>query len=175
MSLNREHSTAQRNPPCTKQQTPPHKAANKYVPIRVRINIIMYVHTCCVPFVFLGVLSSWHLQLACLHLKCICLAFQSMLLHERAQRAEPLYRYTAAAVQQLCVRVCMLSLNREHSKAQHSTIAQSPLHKAAYNQVRAGQSTYQKKYVRTCMLRPVCFPGAWSSWHLYVACLHLKC
>ena len=59
-------------------------------------------------------------------------------------------------------------------RAQQST-AQSPLHKAA-SQVRADQSTYQKKYVRrTCMLRPVCFPGAWSSWHLPVACLHYKC
>ena len=67
----------------------------------------------------------------------------------------------------------MLSLNREQSKAQHGT-AQSPLHKAA-NHVRVDQSTYQKKYVRTCMLRPVCFPGARSSWHLQVACLHLKC
>ena len=45
MSLNREHSKAQRNPPCTRQQT-------KYVPIRVRIKS-MYVHACCVPFVFL--------------------------------------------------------------------------------------------------------------------------
>ena len=108
----------------------------------------MYVHTCCVPFVFLGVLSSWHLQLACLHLKCICLAFQSMLLHERAQRAEPLYRYTAAAVQQLCVRVCMLSLNREHSKAQHGT-AQSPLHKAANKYLC--RSEYVSKGVCTYM------------------------
>ena len=49
----------------------------------------------------------------------------------------------------------MLSLNREHSNVQHST-AQSPLNKAA-NQVCADQSTYQNKYVRTCMLRPVCF------------------
>ena len=56
-------------------------------------------------------------------------------------------------------------------RAQHST-AQSPLHRAA-NHVRVDQSTYQKKYVRTCMLRPVCFPGARSSWHLQVACLHL--
>ena len=29
--------------------------------------------------------------------------------------------------------------------------------------------------VRTCMRRPGCFPGAWSSWHLQVAWLHLKC
>ena len=29
--------------------------------------------------------------------------------------------------------------------------------------------------VYTCMLRPVCFPGAWRSWHLQVACLHLQC
>ena len=27
----------------------------------------------------------------------------------------------------------------------------------------------------TCMWRPVCFRGAWSYWHLHVACLHLKC
>ena len=47
---------------------------------------------------------------------------------------------------------------REHSTAQHST-AQSPLHKAA-NQVRADQSTYRKKYVRTRIRRPRCFPGA---------------
>ena len=35
--------------------------------------------------------------------------------------------------------------------------------------------THQKKYVRTCMRRPGCFPGAWSSWHLHVTCFHLKC
>lgn len=28
-------------------------------------------------------------------------------------------------------------------------------------------------YVRTCMRRPNCFPGACNSWHLQVACLHL--
>ena len=83
-----------------------------------------------------------------------------------------IYSNSSAAV----VRTSMLSFehqSREHSKAQHST-AQSPLYKAA-NQVRADQRTYKKKYVRTCMLRPVCFSGAWSSWHLQVACLHLKC
>ena len=51
---------------------------------------------------------------------------------------------------------------------EHST-AQSPLHKAA-NQVRANQSTHQNKCVRTFMRRQGCFPGAWSSWHLQVAC-----
>ena len=56
MSLNREHSKAQRNPPCTKQQT-------KYVPIRVSYvskQVCTYqVYACCVPFVFLehGALS----------------------------------------------------------------------------------------------------------------------
>ena len=67
-----------------------------------------------------------------------------------------------------CVYTSMYdrSLNREHSKAQQST-AQSPLHKAA-NQVRADQSTYQTKYVRPCMLRPVCFPGALGSWRWQV-------
>ena len=38
----------------------------------------------------------------------------------------------------------------QHSTAQHSTAAQSPLHKAA-NQVRADQSTCQKKYVSYVM------------------------
>jgi len=42
----REHSTAQSNHPCTKQQT-------KYVPIRVRIKKSMYVHVCGVGVVFL--------------------------------------------------------------------------------------------------------------------------
>ena len=70
-------------------------------------------------------------------------------------------------------RVYMLSLNREHSKSQHGK-AQSPLQKAA-NQVRADQSTHQKKYVRTCILRPVCFRGTWSSWQLQVASLQLQC
>ena len=27
---------------------------------------------------------------------------------------------------------------------------------------------------RTCMRRPSCYPGAWSSWHLQVVSLHLK-
>ena len=85
-----------------------------------------------------------------------------------------LYRnYTATNSSIAVVCTSMFSLSREHSKAQHST-SQSPLHKAA-SQVRADQSTYQKNYVRTYMLRPVCFPGAWSSWHLQVACLHLNC
>ena len=41
-----QHSTAQRNHPCTKQQT-------KYVPIRVRIKRSVHIHACGVPFVFL--------------------------------------------------------------------------------------------------------------------------
>ena len=43
------------------------------------------------------------------------------------------------------------------------------------NQVRADQSTYLKKHVRTCMRRPGCFSGASSPWRLQVTCLHLKC
>ena len=58
-------------------------------------------------------------------------------------------------------------------RAQQSTVP-SPLHKAAH-QVRADQSANQNKYVRICMLRPVCFPGAWSSWHFQVGCFHVKC
>ena len=88
--------------------------------------------------------------------------------------AAPVYSNSNTAV----VRTSMLSFSIRtastlNSKAQHST-AQSPLHKAA-NQVRVDQSTHQKKNVRTCMLRLVCFPGAWSSWYLQVACSHLKC
>ena len=59
----REHSsTAQRNHPCTKQQT-------KYVPIRVDIARSMkYVRTCMRrPGRFPGAWSSWRLQVACLH------------------------------------------------------------------------------------------------------------
>ena len=85
-----------------------------------------------------------------------------------------LYRYTATAAVQQCMYeyVDEYHQNREHSKEQHSK-EQSPLHKAA-NQERADQTMYQKKYVRTCMLLPVCFPRAWSSWHLQVARLHLN-
>ena len=82
--------------------------------------------------------------------------------------------------QYLVVYTSMFSLSIGiASTTQHST-AQSPLHKAA-NQVRADQSTYPKKYGRirtyssTRIRRPGCFPGAWSSWHLHVAYLHLKC
>ena len=82
--------------------------------------------------------------------------------------------------QYLVVYTSMFSLSIGiASTTQHST-AQSPLHKAA-NQVRADQSTYPKKYGRirtyssTCIRRPGCIPGAWSSWHLHVAYLHLKC
>ena len=79
-----QHSTAQqRNLPYTKQQT-------KYVPIRVHIERSMYVHACCVPSFFWS-MSSWHLKVACVHLKSwtiyfiyyICLSFQPML-RERA-------------------------------------------------------------------------------------------
>ena len=35
--------------------------------------------------------------------------------------------------------------------------------------------TYLRTYARTCMRHPGCFPGAWRSWHLQVACLHLIC
>ena len=58
----------------------------------------------------------------------------------------------------------------QHSTAQHSAITPA---KAA-NQVRADQSTYQRStYVHVCDTRVV--SRARSSWHLQVACLHLKC
>ena len=79
---------------------------------------------------------------------------------------------TYAAINSSTAVVCT-SMYVVEPRAQQST-AQLPPDKAA-NLLRADQSTCQKKDVRTCMLRPVCFPGAWSSWHLQVACLHLKC
>ena len=66
-----KHSKAQRNPPCTRQQT-------KFVPIRVRTTKHMYVHACCVQFVFLerrarGIGKSPVFTENVGHLLCICL------------------------------------------------------------------------------------------------------
>ena len=61
----------------------------------------------------------------------------------------------------------------EHSTAQHSAIPPAQSSKATT--CRSDQSTYKKMYVCTCMLRPVYFPGAWSSWHFQLAGLRLKC
>ena len=60
---------------------------------------------------------------------------------------------------------------RTASKAQHGAITPAQKHQTKY--VRADQSTYPKTFVR--VRRRGCFPGAWSLWHLKVACLHLKC
>ena len=64
---------------------------------------------------------------------------------------------------------------REHSTAQHSTAQHSTITPAHSNKPNTCRSEYISKDVRTCMRRPGCFPGAWSSWRLQVACLHLKC
>ena len=96
----------------------------------------------------------------------------SIFFHRPCFSAVPVYSNTSTAVRSM-YEYGVVEPRAQHSTAQHST-AESPLQKAA-NQVRADQSTSEKKYVRTCMLRPVCFPGAWSFWHLQVACLHLKC
>ena len=61
----------------------------------------------------------------------------------------------------------------EYQNRKHST-AQSPLHKAA-NQIRTSRPDYVSKIIITFMRRPGCFSRAWSSWHLQVDCLHLKC
>ena len=55
----------------------------------------------------------------------------------------------------------MIQRYREHSTAQHST-AQSSLHKAA-NQVRADQSTYQKKNVRVNNMHAASGLFSWST------------
>ena len=73
-----------------------------------------------------------------------------MLLCERAQRAEPLYRYTysnSSTAAELCTsKYVVVEPRPQDSTAQHSTaVAQSPLHNASKDQVRADQSTYQKK------------------------------
>ena len=82
-------------------------------------------------------------------------------------RVCPKHKLCAGHILAKYIRTSMLALSiysvaASVPRAQQST-AQSPLHKAT-NQVRADQSTYQQKYVRTaCMRRPGCFPGAWSS------------
>ena len=55
-----------------------------------------------------------------------------------------------------------------------STAQQSTKQQAKYVPIRVHvkRSTW---YVRTCMQRPGCVPGAWNSRHLQVACLHPKC
>ena len=65
-----------------------------------------------------------------------------------------------------------LQLYREHSTAQHST-TQSPLQT---NCVTISVHIKRKyvSYLRPYMQRPGCFPEAWSSWRLQVACLHLE-
>ena len=84
-----------------------------------------------------------------------------------------LYRYTVlysntstalpGSIYEYVVVQCQ---NREHSTA----YLYSTLHNAA-NQVLADLSTL---HVRTCMLRSVCFPGAWNSWHLQCSMLAPK-
>ena len=58
-----KHSTAQSSHLCTKQQT-------KYVPIRLRIKRCKQIPGICMSrsFYFPEAWSSWHLQVACLHL-----------------------------------------------------------------------------------------------------------
>ena len=168
MLLNREHSTAQqRNTPCTKQQT-------KHVPIRLPIKeVCTYMHAA--SRLFPGAWSSWPLQVACLHLKCwtiyfittsACHSNPCFFVSERSGRNRCTgIRKASAAQQQQYVRVCMFSLKREHSKAQHSTVgsAITPARSKQKNKfVPISLRIKRSMYVRTCMLRPVCFPGAWS-------------
>ena len=63
-------------------------------------------------------------------------------------------------------------------RAQQSTAQPTALTPARSSKPSTCRSEYASKEVctyMTRMLRPVYFPGAWSSWHLQVACLHLKC
>ena len=85
-SIATQHSEAQRNHPCTKQQA-------KYVPIEC---VSKDVHTCIRrPGCFPGACSSWHLQVICLHPKCwtiycICHSVPFFLVNERSGRNRPL-------------------------------------------------------------------------------------
>ena len=118
-------------------------------------------------------------QVACLHLKCwttyfnICLVIPIHASCERAQRAEPLYRYTAKDSAAVVCTSMYVEPRAQQSTAQHSSSAIT----SAQSSKRSNTCRYEyvSKDVGTCMLRPVCFPGAWGSWHLQIACLHAKC
>ena len=75
------------------------------------------------------------------------------------------------------VRVCYVVEPRaQQSTAQHS----SAIPPARSRQPSMCRSEYlskkvPSKYVGTYVVRPVCFLGGWSSWHLQVVRLHLKC
>ena len=67
---------------------------------------------------------------------------------------------------------------REHSTsstaAQHNVII--PAQSSKPSTCRSGYVSKEVlQYVRTCMRHAGCFPGAWSSWHLQILCLHRKC
>ena len=143
------------------------------MPIRVRTTKHMYVHECCVQFVFLerrarGIGKSpvftENVGPSTLHLS-VMPVHASLPTSVAGGTAVPVYSNCLTAEQYSSiwyVRVCML-LNREHIKAQQSTVAHRSLYKAVYNQVRADQTMYPKECVPICMLRPVCSPGARSS------------
>ena len=104
----------------------------------------MYVHMSSGNFIRLLIITSFSVAVFIFHL------FLDWHKHPRAvrmqqQTAAPQYVYSPE-----------YELYAVEPRAQQST-AQSPLHKAA-NQVHDDQSTYHKKHVRTCMLRPVCYP-----------------
>ena len=146
----REHSsTAQRNHPCTKQQT-------KYVPIRVDQK--KYVRICMQAA---SGLFSWSMEL---------LEFVSRLFAPKMSDHLHLMPFRSLWLFVICTS--MLSLSIYISTA--STAQQSTKQQAKYVPIRVHvkRSTW---YVRTCMQRPGCVPGAWNSRHLQVACVHPKC
>ena len=60
-----------------------------------------------------------------------------------------------------------------HNSSTASTAQHSAITPAQSTKPSTCRSEYVSQYVRTCMRRPGCFNGAWSSPHLQVACLHL--
>ena len=61
----------------------------------------------------------------------------------------------------------------QHSTAKRNHACKMQQTKYAPVKVQIKRSMYVPVY--TCMGGPGCFPGAWSSLHVQVACLHLKC
>ena len=96
-----------------------------------------------------------------------CLHFPFLFLLEQTSSSGT-YAATNGSTASVCTSTYVVE-----PRAQLST-ARCPVHMAP-NQVPTEQGMYQNYYVRTCMLRPVCFPGAWCCWYLQVDRLNLIC
>ena len=92
--------------------------------------------------------------------------------------AVPVYSNNSSAI--VCTSTLSLSTRTastaQHSPAQHSTAQHGAITPAQRCKSSTRRSEYVPKEVCTYMhAASVFFPGTWSSWHLQVACSHLKC